>query len=264
MFIWQSKGFVFITNNFLQYIFLNFSVDLSLAISSLPKIFTTLTQLWLSQKTEITTAATHALEILLRDAVAPACASLQLVQQYDSKLAKCFGLLEQGLSYQYHNVWHQVLHIIKVMFEVGGGNCKESFISCLKSLAELRDSYKFSYNNELEHAVGAAIRSMGPEAVFNVISLKKPNGQLNLDRSWLLPVLKENVKGSTLKYWTDEILPLAMACQKQSVKLAELNDGIGAHSSELLYLQLWNLLHSFSNNPTDIKDSFKVDYLILL
>lgn len=45
-------------------------------------------------------------------------------------------------------------------------------LGLLKSLAELRDSYKFSYNNELEHAIGAAIRSMGPEVVLNVISLK--------------------------------------------------------------------------------------------
>lgn len=44
--------------------------------------------------------------------------------------------------------------------------------TCLKSLAELRDSYKFTYNNELEHAVGAAVRSMGPESVLNIISLK--------------------------------------------------------------------------------------------
>jgi hypothetical protein len=45
-------------------------------------------------------------------------------------------------------------------------------MGCLKSLTELRDSYKFSYNSELEHAVGAAIRSMGPETVLSVISLK--------------------------------------------------------------------------------------------
>lgn len=42
----------------------------------------------------------------------------------------------------------------------------------LKTLSELRDSYKFSYNNEVEHAVGAAIRSMGPEVVLSVIALK--------------------------------------------------------------------------------------------
>lgn len=48
-------------------------------------------------------------------------------------------------------------------------------LGSLKTLAELRDSYKFSYNSELEHAVGAAVRSMGPETVLNVISLKVNN-----------------------------------------------------------------------------------------
>lgn len=95
-----------------------FSVDLPLAISVLPKAFATLTQLWLAQKPEVTTATTHALEMLLRDAIAPACATVELVQQNQSKLLKCFNLLEQGLSYQYHNVWHQVLYALKIMFEV--------------------------------------------------------------------------------------------------------------------------------------------------
>lgn len=45
-------------------------------------------------------------------------------------------------------------------------------LGTLKSLTELRDSYKFSYNNELEHAVGSAIRALGPETVLSVITLK--------------------------------------------------------------------------------------------
>jgi len=45
-------------------------------------------------------------------------------------------------------------------------------MSCLKLMAELRDSYKFSNVNELEFAVGTAIRTMGPEAVLNAIPLQ--------------------------------------------------------------------------------------------
>lgn len=83
-----------------------------------------------------------------------------------------------------------------------------------------------------------------------------------MDRSWLLPVLKQNVKGSTLNYWVNNILPMAIFCHRQSVQLSERNDGIGAHSAELLYVQLWDLLHSFCNTPTDIKDSFKVMFCV--
>lgn len=57
-------------------------------------------------------------------------------------------------------------------FKVAGKTCSDLLINSLKSLCEIRDSYKFSYNNELEHAVGSAIRSMGPEKVLGVISLQ--------------------------------------------------------------------------------------------
>ena len=89
-----------------------------MSCAALPKVFSTITQLWLSEKTEIMTAATHAVEILLRDAVGPACSTKEQVEQYSSKLAKCFSCIEAGLGYQYHSVWHQVLHLIGVMFEV--------------------------------------------------------------------------------------------------------------------------------------------------
>lgn len=98
---------------------------------------------------------------------------------------------------------------------------------------------------------------MGPETVLSVISLRKDSGELNLDRSWLLPVLKENVQRSTLEFWVRGILPLAIHSQKKSVELGERNDGIGAHSAELLHLQLWNLLPSFCNQATDIQTGFK-------
>lgn len=91
-----------------------------------------------------------------------------------------------------------------------------------------------------------------------MLHLKKENGELNLNRSWLLPVLKENIKVSTLDFWVKGVLPLAAFCQKRSAQLAANNDGIGAHSYELLYLQLWNLFPTFCNKPSDIKDNFKV------
>lgn len=91
-----------------------------------------------------------------------------------------------------------------------------------------------------------------------ILLKQKPNGDLNIERSWLLPVLKENIKCATLGYFVKGILPLAMYCHRRSTELAETNDGIGAHSSELLYLQLWNLLPCFCSHPTDIKENFKV------
>ncbi|KAK5645482.1 hypothetical protein RI129_006782 [Pyrocoelia pectoralis] len=232
-------------------------VDLSMACGALPKIFETLVQLWLSEKKEITNAVTHSLEALLRDAILPLCETPELVEQHMSKLEKCFDAIELGLGYQYNTVWNQVLHAIAVMFEVGGKYGAKLMLGCLKHLAELRDSYKFSYNNELENAVGSAVKSMGPEVVLSVISLTKGNGDINIDRSWLLPVLKESIKMATLEFWIKSLLPLAMSCRQHSIQLTTQNEGINAHVYELLYIQLWSLLPNFCNSPTDIKTNFK-------
>ncbi|KAI4462006.1 putative nodulin-like protein [Holotrichia oblita] len=232
-------------------------VDPAICCGVLPKIFTTITQLWLSEKMEVISAATYTLEAMLRDTIGPICATTDFVEQNKSKVVKCFSTIEAGLGYQYHNAWHQVLHIMSVLYDVAGRTCGDLLTNSLKSLCEIRDSYKFSYNNELEHAVGSAIRSMGPEKVLGVISLQKESGEFNIDRSWLLPVLRENVKQCTLNFWSTCIFPLAIYCQKRAAQLDETNDRIGAHSSELLYEQLWNLLPSFCNAPTDIKSSFK-------
>lgn len=73
----------------------------------------------------------------------------------------------------------------------------------------------------------------------------------------MLPVLKENIQYATLEYFLKEILPLTVICQAQINQLSNYHDGVGMHSYELLYMQLWNLLPSFCNYPTDVKDNFK-------
>ncbi|ENN83556.1 hypothetical protein HUJ04_001288 [Dendroctonus ponderosae] len=232
-------------------------VDLPVSVSLLPAFFNNVVQMWLCGKTEVISGATHCLEVLLKDAIRPACESEQAAQQHRSKLEQCFNTISGCLSYQYNAAWSQVLHVIGVMFEVGGANCSDLLEETLCSLAELRDSYKFSFNSEVEYAMGAAIRSMGPEKVLDVVPLRRENGELNMERSWLLPVLKENINGANLSFFRDGILPLANFCQQRAAQLAQVNNGIGAHSSELLYMQLWNLLPCFCNQPGDIQSEFK-------
>lgn len=124
-------------------------------------------------------------------------------------------------------------------------------LTTLKSLAELRDStYKFMYNNKLQHAIGTHCDSIKEiQRGFDVVS-------------WLLPVLKENIKSSQLfreRFSTVGVFFYQRkVTQQQHSQQAQSNDGIGAYSSELFYLHLWNLLSCFCTSPTDIKDSFKV------
>lgn len=112
------------------------SVDVSMASMVLPKMFETLSQLWLSEKPEVTTCATHAMEVLLKDAVNQICSSPGNVEQNKSKLEKCIQIIECGLGYQYNIVWHQVLYVIKTLFEV-------SYISNLSTFCNVLQKHIF-------------------------------------------------------------------------------------------------------------------------
>lgn len=67
---------------------------------------------------EVISAATYTLEAMLRDTIGPICETSAFVEQNKSKVVKCFSTIEAGLGYQYHNAWHQVLHIMSVLYDV--------------------------------------------------------------------------------------------------------------------------------------------------
>ncbi|XP_069705584.1 RRP12-like protein [Periplaneta americana] len=239
-------------------------VELALCFANLPRLFTACIRLWLSDKLEVMNAATSTLKAVTEDCVSLGCAP-ELVKGYRQTLGKLFSSIEGALTYQYHSAWHHVLHLIAVWFQVAGETCRDLMMSCLKMLAELRDSYRFSYVNELEFAVGRAIRSLGPETVLTAMPLQITGEETSYEfkRSWLLPLLRENVNSSKLQFFLSYFLPMAVTCRNRSTALLAEDEKIGAHSYELLQSQIWALLPCFCNNPTDLKEKFKVIAKIL-
>ncbi|XP_048507370.1 RRP12-like protein isoform X2 [Athalia rosae] len=231
--------------------------SLPLCAANLPRILEKCTDLWLSEKNEIITSASHTIKTLLLSCTAPLCITEQDGKKYRATITKIIQLIQQGIKYQYHSAWHHVLHLLAVIFQVAGQTCKDQLLVILVELAELRDSYKFAYNSEVEFAVGSAIKSMGPEIVLNAIPLQTFDESIDLNRSWLLPTLKENVSQAPLAYFIKSLLPLANLCERKSAAQKAQNNESRSHTYELLTSQIWSLLPNFCNNPDDIRDSFK-------
>lgn len=231
--------------------------NVDLCAANLPKIIEKTSGLWISDKTEVVSAATHTIKTLIQVCMASMCIDKITAKKYSKQLGKIIQQIQMGLKYQYSSAWHHVLHLIQEIFLVTRDTCTEDILPILVELADLRDSHKFMYNSDVESAVGAAVRSLGPQLVLSRIPLQSSAGTFDLNRSWLLPVLKQYINESTLAYFRDSMLPIAIMCSKKSKELSEKQDGIGAHSYELLYYQIWALLPAFCNNPIDIKDNFK-------
>ena len=106
---------------------------------------------------------------------------------------------------------------------------------------------------------GMAVTVMGPKAVLAAIPLNITGEETDLEfkSSWLLPILRENIRNTQLAFFTDYFLPLAARCQARSSQAGQAGDNIAQKTYEVLVYQIWALLPGFCNCPTDLSTSFK-------
>merc|ERR1711971_1001221 len=100
---------------------------------------------------------------------------------------------------------------------------------------------------------------MGPKAVLASIPLNITGEETDLEfqSSWLLPILRENIRNTELAFFTDYFLPLAGRCLSRSGQAAQLGDTVAHKTYEVVVYQIWALLPGFCNCPTDLSSSFK-------
>eukprot|EP00887_Chlorella_sp_A99_P003957 scaffold11.g3957.t1 len=110
-------------------------------------------------------------------------------------------------------------------------------------------------------ALGAALRALGPEAVLEVLPL---NLEEALDsgaeaRTWLLPLLREHVRGARLAYWGGALLPLAKAMAARAAA-ARARGEAGQREAQVcaaLEAQLWATLPAFCSWALDAGAAFR-------
>jgi len=74
---------------------------------------------------------------------------------------------------------------------------------------------------------------------------------MQLERSWLLPLLREGANGASLQFFKEKIVPLAMDCQQKWKEFTEAKNKSSSHIYELLCCQLWGLFPGFCRQPRD-------------
>ncbi|GBP39109.1 RRP12-like protein [Eumeta japonica] len=233
-------------------------LDLNMCMPNLPAfVQVCVSELWLSDAADVTSSSTNALKAILLDCVKPAIDSDDGFPKYKSYIENILKTIGTGLDNPFNQAIKHVILTIAVCFEIGTDKVAYILGPLLKKLNERRESHNFENDKEVEYATGCAIKSLGPEFVLKCIPLRDGPDRINLDRSWLLPVMKEKIQNSNLKFFATDILEMATFCRKKSREANQSQDNVSSHTHELLCNQLWALLPSFCNNPKDIKDNFK-------
>lgn len=226
--------------------------DVRLCLMNLPRIYKTFTDFYLSNRMDTSATITLALQSVTSECLKLAAAS----SSSNAQILEVIDIHHSLLSYQYFKSLNLVLHLMTALFKALGETYQTQLIPIVKTLAELRESNQTLFPNEIDNAVGAAIKSLGPEIIIKALPLLINDPSQEFKRSWILPLLKENVKGSTLKCFIDSFLPLTTVCKNEADKFKSMNDQIRALSYDLLQSQIWALLPSFANQPKDISTTF--------
>ncbi|XP_027715392.1 RRP12-like protein [Vombatus ursinus] len=234
-----------------------------LGMGHLPRFFGAAMNCLLSPHTQVATAATQSLEVLLTECLAPHMADIGPVSSSASGpplyVARMFRAVEEGLTYKFHAVWDLVLQLLRSFFETCGKQAHLIMKKCLQSLCDLRMSPHFPHKLALDQAVGAAVASMGPEVVLQAVPLEIDGSEENLDfpRSWLLPVIRDHVRNTRLGFFTGYFLPLAATLKNRATELAQEGRTMESKIYDTLQWQIWTLLPGFCTKPTDVAASFK-------
>jgi len=167
--------------------------------------------------------------------------------------------LSNGLKYQYHGAWNVVLGVLASLTEKVGGQHPSLLYPVLQQLAQLRASDNLNLSAEVDLVVGKAVTSMGPRRLLEAVPLNITGNETDYEfkTSWLIPVMRDNIKKTELAYFIEFFLPLAAKCLDRSKFCAQNNDLVGTKTYEVLTYQIWSLLPGFCNSPTDLTSSFK-------
>ncbi|NWZ35500.1 RRP12 protein, partial [Brachypodius atriceps] len=229
----------------------------------LPRLFSAAMNCFLSPHSQVVSAAAQTLETLLSECIAPHMEDMGTVSASapgpGAYLCKMFRSVEEGLTYRFHAVWGEVLRVLEIFFETCGKQCHPIMKKCLQSLCDLRLSPHFPYTAEVDQAVGAAVSTMGPEVLLEAVPLEINGKEETLDfpRSWLLPVLRDNVQGARLGFFTSYFLPLAATLKSRALEFTQAGKSVEAKIYDTLQWQVWTLLPGFCTHPTDVLGAFK-------
>jgi len=186
--------------------------------------------------------------------------SSEKVEAVVEALAKLF---KTGLDYNYHvnGACLSVFKCYKIAFDSFFTTERFSLIQDgLQSIANSRSNE--SFRDEIDVALGAAVKQYGPAKFLSVVPLNiigEETDDIDFPRSWILPLFKKYISGTTLAHFFKYFAQLANKFSVRAAGLEKEECMALATPYHTLYVQCWDLLPSYCQKATDITQAFTAD-----
>ncbi|CAN4123948.1 unnamed protein product [Withania somnifera] len=246
-----------------------YSINRQLCVVKLPVVFNSLSDVLSSEHEEAVRAALEALKSLIHECLDEDLIKLGVDNIISSKsdmkksrptiIEKICATIESLLTYQYSAVWDVSFQVVVAMFDKLGRCSSHLLKGTLQSLDDMQKlpDQDFPYRRQLHKCVGSAVGAMGPESFLSLLPLKLDERDLSKSNIWLFPILKQNIVGAHLSFFTNSILSMIGDMKQRSAMFEHEGKMYSARTIDGIVYSLWSLLPSFCNYPVDTAESFK-------
>jgi ribosomal RNA-processing protein 12 len=173
-------------------------------------------------------------------------------------------IFHSGLGFRYAHAHDLILLVNAALLERLGDAAQYLMRDVVVDLGELWDTAPSSIREELTLTIGQAVAAMGPVAFLDAVpmNLEKmlvdgSSPQDKTIRDWLLPLLRDHVRGTRLADFGQHFLTLA---QRIAARAAELEAAgkraIEAKTLRIIYTQIWAVFPAFCVYPRDVAETF--------
>lgn len=147
------------------------SHDLTMCVNALPKLIEICaSDLWMNARIEIVTGTSNSIKELFTECIKTACFTRQLAEANRNAIVKCIKAVTKALSAPFGHVATQVVQTFAVVFETTGRFFANELLEPLTVIGGRYDADS-AFRLHIEHAILAAIPTMGPENVLKAIPL---------------------------------------------------------------------------------------------
>ncbi|XP_052175050.1 uncharacterized protein LOC127789963 isoform X2 [Diospyros lotus] len=143
-----------------------------------------------------------------------------------------------------------ILAVISVLFHKLGDI---SYFFMKDTILKLADIITLACRNKsntehLQKCIGSAVMAIGPEKILTLLPINPDGEDLSSSNVWLIPILRNYVVGSSLRFFMDHIVPLAESFEHghASVKQSTVREDLQAYAHSC-----WGLLPAFCRHPND-------------
>jgi len=240
-------------------------VSPDIAFTKLPALLEPVSIFLQSSAENIRTSAAQCL-ISLIDSLIPDSALLDVTRSTETLFQNVTQIITDLLTVRYQGAWMEVFEVLCSLFNKLRWRSNPVLNEAVKIVGDLRSNDGFQGKKQADEVLARAIHAMGPDVVLSILplGLAKPiPGQPG--RAWMLPVLRDSVFNTKLGHFRQEMVPLSEAFFQKVVDFGEGKEKtVEIKIFETLVGQIWDLLPSYCNLPTDLTEAFAQTFAELL